>query len=117
MRVEQWLPLSLLLEHSDAIVHHGGSGTVLTSFAAGIPQIGIPMPGTVNMANMQSVVARGAGSTVDLDALDSTDLANAVRTALADPAPRGAAENVRDEMMAMPSTHAVAARLSEVIRA
>ncbi|WP_156170466.1 glycosyltransferase [Dermacoccus sp. PE3] len=117
VRVEQWLPLSLLLEHSDAILHHGGSGTVLTSLAAGIPQVGIPMPGTVNMSNMQSVVARRAGTTVDLDDLDSTDLADAVRTALADPALRGAAENVRDEMAAMPSTHAVAAQLSEVIQA
>jgi len=34
-----WIPLGLLLARSDAVIHHGGSGTTLTALDAGLPQI------------------------------------------------------------------------------
>jgi rhamnosyltransferase subunit B len=40
--VRQYVPLSLLLEHSKALVHHGGIGTVSQALAKGIPQLAIP---------------------------------------------------------------------------
>jgi UDP:flavonoid glycosyltransferase YjiC (YdhE family) len=38
-----YLPLSRLLPHCAAIVHHGGIGTTAQAFACGIPQLIIPM--------------------------------------------------------------------------
>src|SRR6185295_13499495 len=34
-----WVPLPALLPHADAIVHHGGAGTVLAALAFGVPQL------------------------------------------------------------------------------
>ncbi len=39
----KYLPFSQLLPHAAAIVHHGGVGTTSQSFAAGIPQLVLPM--------------------------------------------------------------------------
>lgn len=115
VRVERWLPLKFALDHSDAIVHHAGSGTVLTSFAAGLPQVAIPMPGTVSVENARSVAACGAGTMLDLDALDTDELAKAVTAALTEPSQREAARAVRREMADMPSVRAVATRLSTIV--
>lgn len=115
VRVERWLPLKFTLDHCDAIVHHAGSGTVLTSFAAGLPQVAIPMPGTVSVSNAQSVAACGAGRMLDLDALDTDDLAKAVTAALTSAAQREAAVAVRREMEDMPSVRAVSTRIAAIV--
>lgn len=116
VRVEPWLPLKFALDQSDAVVHHAGSGTVLTSFAAGLPQVAIPMPGTVSVSNARSVEACGAGTMLDLDALDSDELARAVTDALTSRAQRDAAVAMQREIEDMPSVRAVATRLSEIVR-
>lgn len=115
VRIERWLPLKFTLDHADAIVHHGGSGTVLTSFAAGLPQVAIPMPGTVSMSNGQAVQACGAGTVLDLNALDTEELARAATDVLSSSAKRRAAVAIRREMEEMPSAADVAARLSAVV--
>ncbi|MGY1456685.1 glycosyltransferase [Streptomyces sp. SS8] len=117
VRPERWLPLRALLDHCDAIVHHGGSGTVLSSFAAGVPQVSLPMPGTVNVSNARTVAARGAGPTLDIDASGPEAVAGALTEVLRDPAPRRAAQEVAEEMAAMPSPAAVVDRISELLRA
>jgi len=37
-----WVPLSRLLQHAAALVHHGGIGTAAAALAAGIPQLIMP---------------------------------------------------------------------------
>lgn len=39
----EYAPFSQLLPHSAAFVHHGGMGTVAQCFAAGVPQLIVPM--------------------------------------------------------------------------
>jgi glycosyltransferase len=115
VRVERWLPLKFTLDHSDAIVHHAGAGSMLTSFAASVPQVAIPIPGTVAVSNAMSVKACGAGTMLDLDALDTDELAKAVTDALTSQAQRDAAAAVGREIEGMPSVREVAARLSEIV--
>lgn len=43
VRHESYVPLGRLLPRCAAIVHHGGVGTAAQGFAAGIPQIAMPM--------------------------------------------------------------------------
>ncbi|MEU6083143.1 glycosyltransferase [Streptomyces sp. NPDC047108] len=117
VRPERWLPLRALLDGCDAIVHHGGSGTVLSSFSAGVPQISLPMPGTVNVSNARTVDARGAGRTLDIGAVSPEAVAAALAEMLRDPAPRQAATEVAAEMAAMPSPAAVVDRITELLRA
>ncbi|HEX8343199.1 MAG TPA: glycosyltransferase [Actinoplanes sp.] len=116
VRPERWLPLRALLDTTDAIVHHGGSGTVLSSFAAGVPQVSLPMPGTVNVSNAQSVTARGAGPTLDLGSVTPDAVTAALETVLRDPAPRRAAREVAVEMAAMPPAATVISRISDLVR-
>ncbi|WP_263377601.1 glycosyltransferase [Granulicella paludicola] len=40
--VREYVPLSLLLQHAKALVHHGGIGTASHALAQGIPQLVIP---------------------------------------------------------------------------
>jgi len=42
VRLMEWVPLGALLAASDAVIHHGGSGTTLTSLNAGLPQLILP---------------------------------------------------------------------------
>ncbi|MEO0853022.1 MAG: glycosyltransferase, partial [Cyanobacteria bacterium J06648_11] len=39
IKVERYIPQSLILPHCDAIIYHGGFNTLLSSLAAGLPQI------------------------------------------------------------------------------
>ncbi|MFD3683242.1 glycosyltransferase [Nocardiopsis sp. NPDC058631] len=115
VRIERWLPLKFALDQADAIVHHGGSGTVLTSFAAGLPQVVMPMPGTVSMSNGQAVEACGAGTMLDPNGLDTAELAKAATDVLASSAKRKAAVAIQREMEDMPSVRTVATRLSSIV--
>ncbi|PWV57368.1 glycosyltransferase [Nocardiopsis sp. L17-MgMaSL7] len=115
VRLERWLPLKFALDQADAIVHHGGSGSLLTSFAAGLPQVVIPIAGTVSMSNGQAVEACGAGTMVDPNGLNSAELAKAAVDVLTSSAKRGAAAAVQREMEEMPSVRTVATRLSSIV--
>lgn len=116
VRSERWLPLRALLNTTDAVVHHGGSGTFLSTLAAGVPQVTLPMPGTVNMTNARSLTARGTGPTVDLSEVSPDTITAALEAVLRDPAPRRAAEEVAAEMAAMPTAASVIDRISRLIR-
>lgn len=115
VRVEEWLPLRFALGQSDAIVHHGGAGSLMTSFAAGLPQLVIPLPGTVSMSNGLTVEARGAGAVLDPTALDAAELAKAAADVLTSPDKREAAVAVRREMEDMPPVRTVAAQISSIV--
>lgn len=43
MRADAWAPLNLLLPRASAFVHHGGIGSLSQGFAAGVPQIVMPL--------------------------------------------------------------------------
>ncbi|MFF8643299.1 glycosyltransferase [Streptomyces sp. NPDC015345] len=42
VRAAQWLPIGLAAQHFDLVVHHGGSGTTMSSLAHGVPQVACP---------------------------------------------------------------------------
>lgn len=55
-----WLPLSTLLPHAAALVHHGGIGTTAEALRAGVPQLVVPWAYD-QFDNGSRVVALGAG--------------------------------------------------------
>ncbi len=98
VRVVDWVPLNALLAVSDAVVHHGGAGTVMTSFAAGIPQLVLPQ-GADQFNNAELIAKSGAGEVLgaaDLNAARLTDL-------LTDISKRSAATKIVDELAGQPS--------------
>lgn len=112
VRPVDWMPLGSLLAHSDAVIHHGGSGTTLTALDSGLPQI-VLGEGADRPANAAAVRARGCGLVPD----GSGDLTPAfVQRLLTDESLRGAARDTAREMASMPSPTETVPRLVELAR-
>jgi len=112
VRPVDWIPLNLLLAHSDAVIHHGGSGTTLTALDSGLPQI-VLGEGADRPANAAAVRARGCGLVPD----GTDDLTPAlVDRLLTDGSLRTAARDVAREMASTPSPGETVQRLAELAR-
>ncbi|APU43882.1 nucleotide disphospho-sugar-binding domain-containing protein [Streptomyces sp. TN58] len=93
-----WVPLAELLTASDALVHHGGSGTLLTALQAGLPQLLLPQ-GADHFTNTDALTATGAALRATSDEADAALLTRLV----SDPSLREAAARLRAENAALPS--------------
>jgi len=100
--VRRYIPQHALLPWCDAIVAHGGSGTVLGALAHGVPLLVVPQ-GADQWGNAVHVVDAGAGRRLLRDELSPTAVHDAVTALLTDPSYRRAASNISDEIAAMPS--------------
>lgn len=98
VRALPWVPLAQLLDTADAIVHHGGSGTMLTAAALGVPQLILPQ-GADHFINVEAATGlgfalRSSGDGVDADLLGRL---------LTDEGLRKAAAATQAEITALPS--------------
>ncbi|MFK0050500.1 nucleotide disphospho-sugar-binding domain-containing protein [Streptomyces sp. NPDC090741] len=88
-----WTPLAELLTASDALIHHGGSGTMLTALQAGVPQLVLPQ-GADHFTNADALTATGAALRSTSDAVDTPLLTRLISdTDLRESASRLQAEN------------------------
>jgi UDP:flavonoid glycosyltransferase YjiC (YdhE family) len=110
VRTSDWLPLPDVLDASTAVIHHGGAGTVLAAFAAGVPQLVVPGAGD-RRHNAERVKERGAGLALDARQITPTALDSLVR----DDRLAETAQEVRREILAMPSPTTVAPRLQRLV--
>lgn len=97
-----WVPLASLLDACDAVIHHGGAGSMMTAAAVGVPQLIVPQ-GADNFSNAAAAVTRGIAlraAAVEAELLD---------TLLNDTGLRKAALATRDEIAALPSPAALVA--------
>jgi len=100
VRLAGELPLHLLLPTCDAVVHQGGSGTLLTAAAFGVPQVVIAEVGDQTL-NAAQLTASGAGVAVDHRRVGET--AAAVATVLSEEDHRQAALRLRKETLGRPT--------------
>lgn len=98
VRALPWVPLAELLTAADALVHHGGSGTMLTALHAGVPQLLLPQ-GADHFTNTEALTATGAALSSASDGVDSPLLTRLTT----DPALREAAARLRAENAALPT--------------
>jgi UDP:flavonoid glycosyltransferase YjiC (YdhE family) len=114
IRVERYVPQTLVLPHCHVVVSHGGSGTVLSSLALGLPQMCLPQ-GADQFLNAAAVATSGAG--ISLVPLEAT--APAIRDAairlISEASFRSAAAVVAASIASMPSPDAVAAVLEALV--
>ena len=108
VRVETFVPQAEVLPKSNAVLCHGGSGTVLGALAAGVPMVVTPLFAD-QPANARSVAAAGAG----LSVTDGTDasLRAALLMVLSDPSYGIRAREIAVGMAAMNSMDAAADEL------
>lgn len=110
VRLEAWVPQAALLPHVDLVVHHGGSGTTLGAFGAGLPQLLLPQ-GADQFSNADAVRAAGVGDRLLGTEVTAEAVATQARHLLTDTAVRDAARALAAEVAAMPSPAEVAAQL------
>jgi UDP:flavonoid glycosyltransferase YjiC (YdhE family) len=101
IRIERFAPQSAILPHCSAVLSHGGSGSVMGALAYGLPQALIPM-GADQPHNAKRCAALGLGVVLDPVAATPGMVSNAIRSVLAEPAYRAAAERIRDDITALP---------------
>jgi UDP:flavonoid glycosyltransferase YjiC (YdhE family) len=111
VRTVGWLPFAAALPHTAGIVHHGGAGTLMTAFCAGIPQLAVPGAGD-RRTHAELLAARGAGLAVEAADIKTVDLERLV----SDPALRAAAGEVADEIASMPPPADLVDRLTALVR-
>ena len=111
-------PLHLLLETSDAIIHHGSANTLLTAAAAGTPQLAVPYTDD-RIAVSRRMTATGAVLSVPVAEAaheEAGQLSAAVAALLTDPARRAAARLLREQIAAQPSPADLVAPLERLAR-
>jgi glycosyltransferase len=109
-----WVPMRALLDTCDAVLHHGGLGTMYAALDAGVPQLSAPMPHD-SVVNAQIAAARGVGSVLEMSATTAATVAPAVQDLLANPAYRRASQEVAAELRAMPAPATVIGQLTELV--
>jgi UDP:flavonoid glycosyltransferase YjiC (YdhE family) len=109
VRTVEWTALSQLLPTCTAIIHHGGTETVLTALVHGVPQLVIPDAGE-RRHNAGLVRARGVGLTGTRRSITPGLLQRLVK----DDTLAAAAHEVRVEMTGAPGPDEIAAKLTEL---
>lgn len=116
VRVERYVPMSRLLAMADALVFHGGSGTMLAALAHGVPLVVLPVAAD-QPENAERCSAAGVGIALEPRARTAGDIAAATRAVLEDGRYRDAAARVREQINAMPSPADVLPRLEALAAA
>jgi UDP:flavonoid glycosyltransferase YjiC (YdhE family) len=106
VRVEAYVAQSAVLPHSDVVVSHAGSGTVLATLAHGLPQLCVPQAAD-QFRNAAGVDQAGAGLRLSSQEATPAAVADGVRRLLAEPEFGVAARRVGAEIAAMPSPEEV----------
>ncbi|GAA2267842.1 MULTISPECIES: glycosyltransferase [Kitasatospora] len=101
IRVERYIPQSLLLPHCAVAVTHGGFNTVVGALDAGIPHVVVPFLGD-HPDNARRCAELRIGRTVDPWTLTPEAVREAVSEVLTDPDYRANVQRLRAELHALP---------------
>ena len=102
VRVERYVPQSLVLGRVSAVVSHAGAGTMLGAANAGVPQVVVPMLAD-QWENADAIASAGAAVLCEEDERTATALGSAIDQAIFDGGYREAAASIASDMRAMPT--------------
>lgn len=117
VRVERWWPQADVMPMAAAVVGHGGYGTTMTTLAAGLPQVVVPLFAMDQFVNGARVADVGAGICLDggVDGLHA--LPDALQRVLNEQSFRNTAAVIADEMAALPDVAAAVPILEQLASA
>jgi UDP:flavonoid glycosyltransferase YjiC (YdhE family) len=101
VRIERYIPLSLLLPHCTGVVCQAGFSTTVTALAHGLPMVLIPL-GADQPLVAQQMSRLGVGPVLGPANRTAAAIQDAVQSMLTGRTYRANAERVRDAMMALP---------------
>jgi UDP:flavonoid glycosyltransferase YjiC (YdhE family) len=116
IRVERYLPQSWVLDAADAVIAHGGYGTLMGALRRGLPILTIPMQAADNLRNATRVTALGAGLTLGQDQRNATAIRQALHRILNEPGFRHAARGLAAATATLPSAQYGARLLERLAR-
>ena len=114
VRVAGFVDQPAILRRADAVVHHGGAGTLLGALANAVPAVVLP-EGADRPYTAASLAASGAGVAVNPREATADDIAEAVQTVLGDERYRTRAQELRAEIESMPAPADVVVRLEDTL--
>lgn len=114
VRIERYVPQSLLLPRCSLMVSQAGSGGVVGALAHGVPMVLLPI-GADQPANAARCAALGTARVLDPVSCSAAVLREAAQSVLADPAYRSAAAKLAREIAAMPDPAEVVPLLERLV--
>jgi UDP:flavonoid glycosyltransferase YjiC (YdhE family) len=110
VRIERYIPQSLVLPVCDLVLSHCGSGTMYAALDHGLPMVNVPI-GMDQLENASRCATLGLGVTVQSSGLSVDAVRAAVREILGDPSYRERAECMQRDMHGLPGPAEVVALL------
>lgn len=101
VHIERYIPQSLLFPRCDAVVTHGGSGTVMAALRYGVPMVIIPIAAD-QPENARLCAELGVGRVIGSASRTPEAIREATREVLENPKYRANAERVRDDIASLP---------------
>ena len=115
VRIERYIPQTLLFPRCDLVISHGGSNTMLGALAHGIPQVMVPINAD-QPHNAERCSTVGVARVVPAADATATSIREAARAVLADPGYRRSAGRLRDEIARLPGPDEVVPLLERLAR-
>jgi UDP:flavonoid glycosyltransferase YjiC (YdhE family) len=112
VRVERFVPHDEAVGGADVVVHHGGSGSLMTALAHGLPSVLLPL-GADQPHNARRARELGVAEALDAASATPTAIGLAVGRALADASMRQRCERVAAELRALPGVGCAVAALHD----
>jgi UDP:flavonoid glycosyltransferase YjiC (YdhE family) len=101
LRVERFIPQAEVLRHTDLVVSHGGSGTLMAALAHGLPSVLLPL-GADQPHNARRAEDLGLARVLDAATCTPETIGRSVVEGLDDLAARERARRFADEIDALP---------------
>ncbi len=114
IRIENYVPHSMLMERAAVVISHGGAGTMLAAGVAGVPQIAMPVAAD-QFDNTDAFVGAGAAVAIGVDEVNPTTIADRLSFLLENGDLKDRAGELARAFGEMPSAESIANRLAELV--
>jgi UDP:flavonoid glycosyltransferase YjiC (YdhE family) len=106
VRIEAYVPQSLLMDRATVMVSHAGAGAIAATIAHGVPQVCVPMVAD-QWDNADAAVAAGIGVVLEREHRSSAAIAAAISALSDDAVTRGRVDSWRSRASGMTAVDAV----------
>ena len=103
VRIEGYIPHSLLLPHCDAVITHGGFSSVMACIEQGLPMVALPLAGGDQPGNAARSAALGVARVIGPDQRTPPAIREAVLDVLQDPSYRQNAQRLKQGLQSLPA--------------
>lgn len=112
--LERYIPQSLIFPHCDLVVTHGGNGTIMAALAHGLPMVIIPVAAD-QPHNARRCRELGVARTIHPGDRSPEAVRAAVSAVRTDPGFRRMAEQLQQEILAMPGPDQAVTSIQQLI--